>query len=324
MRKVLITLTVMIFIVFAHAAYGQSVASGDTLIIYLDPGNPGDQINFGRLNWPAEFSEQMRLVKAGQAEFICEVATDTTVWHDNRTVKNDTRRQRRDMKDDGGEASARFQSGLAILKHAGYEGKVNSRFVRSDRCYIKIWPVQTKVENPIITVPLPAEKDTVVIYHKMRPLVRRCFSDLEVGAGLSTSPYNGVVTLNLEAQFNRRTYLEATFGHSAGIFSKDRAVPGLGERLTDDHLFALRLIRYCPASHVGLHLGGMRLENVIRDGPNGQQHIRCYQALLVGPSFRFGKLTAHLSFAYGSDDRSGEDIKWTPHFIGEINLFPWR
>lgn len=336
MRTILIMLGMLVLIaVFAVPAYSQklpySVARGDTLYVFLDSGNPADKGELPPLNWPETFPQQVERVKAGLARFVVVTSTDTTVWHPNRVVKDRWRRHRLDMKDDGAEKSAREQSATAILREAGYKQETNIDWYprRENHCYIKIWSYA--LPKP---APLPAEKDTAVV-NNWYNTVQRIGGRLHLGIGGMTSPYNGALTLNLEAQFDSLSCLELAFGHSTGLLAQDRTVSdpfGTHERRTYDMVYSGQYVRYFRPKKdkgsykdkepwLGVHLGLIRIENVMQ---YNLKHIHMYQGITLGPSIRWKNLSASVSLVYGNEKNYNEKTRWEFKGFGNVIVYFWR
>jgi len=320
MRRIFFLLMLLVSAVLATPAQSQPAIIPDTLVVTLEQGDYGTAVNRDSiLTSPLLRALVDATNRFPEAYLVAEYWRSPVRW-----VPAGQNKRHSNALDGGvNERTEMWLNG--VLKEAGLLDKKKVQAIPECcqpepqiRLSLAWHEIKPKEKPP--TPPAPT-----IINRNRYVTVRKIGGRLRLGLGGSSSPYNGVLTLNLEDQFNHQTSLEATFGHSAGLLSKDREVPGLGERVTDDHLFALRLIKYFPNSPVGLHLGGLRVENVIRDGLHGQERIKCYQGLMIGPSLRFGKnLTAHLSFAYGTNDLFGKDIEWTSRTIGQVTFWPWR
>ncbi len=151
-------LIIVMLVLAVPAAWGAE-RSSDALVIYLKPGDSGLDINPATIDWPADFDQQIKLVNDGKAEFYCEVSTDTTQWKIAKQRKRTGNAPWLSAMYDGGEASARMQSVVALLHQRGLvRDAVRYIPVRSNRCYVKIYAVA--LPEPIQLSPVISQATT--------------------------------------------------------------------------------------------------------------------------------------------------------------------
>lgn len=293
-------------------------AAPDTLVITLPQGDWGASLDQKKLR--NNISLQ-RLID--EANHVPNTYIAVELWRSSVTWKAAGKSQRHSGALDGGVTVRTEMFVTEMLTNAGL-ANAEHKVAFSYHCYK---PQPTVVIYLSYVETRDATRDTTVVIHETREIVHEraidgIASKLRLGAGLTSTPFNGAGTLNVEMRFDRSLGIEFTLGHSLGLFAQDRTIEG-AERSTNDQVIAAKLIMF-PSEYVGAHVGFGVYENTITNGPFGERHIMQHKAVLLGPSVRYDRLQLNASLAYGPYDVWDRDLRWQARAIVEGVFYFWR
>lgn len=247
--------------------------SFDALFIPLSPGDPGMRINPSTIVWPADFDQQIQLVNEGKAEFRCEVSTDATKWRIAKKQGTDqTSTDRQSAMFDGGEASARFQSTIALLRDHGLTNDaVRYVPIRGESCYIKVYAVM--LPEPVTLTP--------VVLQQTGTGTNTSSLSLGLMAGLARTPILDVIPIvQGTAIYDHSFLLQVQFGHS--VYTSDRTVTLIGDTETYNRTTGGR-VGVRAAEPIWIVGGFFQEENLINSPSRyGDERLYRYRAAELG------------------------------------------
>jgi hypothetical protein len=322
MKKFLFLFVLGLAAVITAPAQSQPVIIPDTLLITLEQGDFGESIDRQVL-----LNDPLLRALIDVTNQFPEAYLVAEYWRSPVRWVPAGHNQRHSNALDGGvnERTEMWLNGL--LKEAGLLDKRKVQAIPeccTPEPQIRLslaWHEVKPKEKP----PAPAKAEPTIINNRYTT-IQRIGGRLHLGIGGITSPYNGGLSLNLEAQFDKRSCLELAFGHSTGLLAQDRTVTdpffGTNERRTYDMIYSGRYVRYLRSQpHFGIHLGILRVENTME---YNLKHIRMFQGVTIGPSVRWQNLAASASLAYGNEKFYGENTRWEFKGFGTLTLYLWR
>lgn len=192
MKRFVVTLMVLVLILAGQVVAGPVTCVGDTLVVRLEPGDPGMELkssDFGGLS-PA-FQAAVDSANAYRCRLLVEVSNDSTKWRLLRILRQDPNFSslnypRLNLVLDAALNYARRQKVIQILSWVGVssDALVDDRPMRDKTCFLRIYPA------PL----LPYQQQPVRVLEKIVPEVKT-----------TTIVERGVPSLAMRAHFGLTT-----------------------------------------------------------------------------------------------------------------------
>lgn len=281
-------------------SYGVGASSPSSLIIPLDPSDPGDTLTVADINWPLDFDQQIKLVNEGQGKFQVEIFNDPTIWE----VVNYLKKQgavldsnQANLTMDGALNVARMQTVVRLLKAKGlWRLDFTCSPDRDDSSYIKISYLPYAQSNGQIDTSYVSRTDTVFVFSSFEKTYN-IYCNLSIG-GEFTAVSDGapviVPTLSLTV-VNDNYWLKLTGGYRPGEF--------------DQKFFAGSLTYFPTCGSWGVQTSLIYVSETVETfGAYVQQGY----GLTLGPLWHKEKLSIHLAAGFQYFDRRAQDRRLEP------------
>ncbi|MFA6308110.1 MAG: hypothetical protein WCS88_05110 [Patescibacteria group bacterium] len=290
----------LIILLVNVCSYSVEASTLDSVIILLDPSDPGDTLTVSDVNWPIGFDQQIELVNAGHGEFYVEIFNDPTVWQLVSWLKTqpaavvlDTGQMNLTL--DGGLNVARYQNAVRLLRDKGLS-RLALRYLpdRGKESMIKVYYVAYPAASK--------SSDTAyVIINDSVWVIPEEFPRWTVSLGGEAALLDGKLVMIPTAAIYmaRQSYLLSVIG---GYLPGDE---------TDKKLLSVS-VAYFPGDHkLGLMVGGLYVSETIEAG-----YLRQGFGLIAGVVLRSDSFKIHL----GVGGQRFDDQFQGPSFEPTINL----